>query len=76
MPSEKRTVGGPTLRERQNAGNQAQRRKAKFAALEETEGPRAGLTRATGAHGGSPQTEEEKKLEQVAVQARRRRAIE
>ncbi len=35
-------------------GNQAERRKAKFATMKETEGPRKGLTKSTGRAGTSP----------------------
>jgi hypothetical protein len=39
------SVLGMTLAERKLQGNQAERRRAYFASLKETEGPRAGLTK-------------------------------
>ena len=47
-------IGGPTLKERQaSGGSQAARRRAQMEALREKSGPRKGLTKAVGAHGGS-----------------------
>jgi hypothetical protein len=73
----KRKIGGPTLKERQaTGGSQAMRRKAKFAAMKETQGPRAGLTKAVGRHGGSAKTDEQRRLEAVAVAIGGRRRIQ
>jgi hypothetical protein len=61
---------GKTLKERQaEGGTQAQRRRAKFAARKETSGPRAGLTKAVGAHGGSPKEPKPKSQLHKAAEA-------
>ena len=59
-----------TLKQRQaEGGTQEQRREARFASLKEKSGPRQGLTKAIGPHGGSPKEEKPKSQLSKAAEA-------